>query len=52
MSDKSIQDTIHSFEGNYEALAKLLTCYEAWGGGPREDADCAQFLDSSSGENQ
>lgn len=46
MDDRKIQNAIHALHDNYDALARLLTCYEAWGGGPAEDADCGCLLGS------
>ena len=52
MNDKAIRDAVHDFEGNYEQLATLLACYEAWGGGPADDADCDRILGKRTGEDQ
>jgi len=46
MDDRKIQNAIHALHDNYDALARLLTGYEAWGGGPAEDADCGCLLGS------
>jgi len=40
MDDRTIQNAVHALHDDYDALARLLTCYEAWGGRPVEDADC------------
>lgn len=44
MDDRKIQNAVHALHDDYDALARLLTCYEAWGGRPTEDADCRCFL--------
>jgi hypothetical protein len=52
MNDKTIRDAIHGLHDDYQALTSLLTCYEAWGGGPADDADCDRFLGERTGEDQ
>ena len=49
MDDRTIQDAIHALPDNYDALASLLTCYEAWGGRSINDADCACLLERPAG---
>jgi len=44
MTDKSIRNAVHGLEGDYERLGELLACYEAWGGRPAGDSDCASVL--------
>jgi hypothetical protein len=46
MDDRTIQNAIHALHDDYDALARLLTCYEAWGGRPADDADCGCLLAS------
>jgi len=48
MDDRTIQNAIHALHDDYDALARLLTCYEAWGGRtpgkPGADDACACFV--------
>jgi hypothetical protein len=44
MDDRSIRDLVQNSGGDADALNDLLRCYEAWGGRPAEDCDCAQFI--------
>ncbi|MHA1536827.1 MAG: hypothetical protein ACTSUD_04665 [Alphaproteobacteria bacterium] len=45
MDDRAIQDLVQNSGGDADALNDLLRCYEAWGGRPAEDSDCARFFD-------
>ena len=45
MDDQTITDLVQDRGGDAEALNDLLRCYEAWGGRPPEDSDCARFFE-------
>jgi hypothetical protein len=40
MDDRTIRNAVHALHDDYDTLARLLSCYEAWGGRPAEEADC------------
>ena len=44
MEDQTLRNLVQAHEGDLDALNELLACYEAWGGKPTGDADCARFL--------
>ena len=50
MDDQTIRDLVQNSGGDAKALNDLLRCYEAWGGRPADDSDCARFFEPEIGE--